>query len=158
SLPVNEAGLTTTLGFLKNRLTFSALFDYKGGHYRYWSAEYDRCSGGNCRAVNDPTAPLADQAAAVARTTSSLYNTADGYIKEGACTRFREASITYGLPQKLLKLRRPPGGSLVLTGRNLTTVATKYPGMDPEDGGFSTESNWTPPPLRYWIARLNLNF
>ena len=83
---------------------------------------------------------------------------ADGYIKKGDFMRFREASVNYVLPDKVLRLLRSPAGSVVLTGRNLSTLSTKYPGMDPEDGGFSTESNWTPPPLRYWIARVNLSY
>ena len=157
SLPVNEAGLTNTLSLFNRRLSFTTLFDYRGGHYRYWAAEFDRCSTGNCQAVNDPKAPLADQAAAIARTTASLYNSAYGYIKPGKFMRFREASIVYTLPQRLLKYVKSPAGNLVLTGRNLSS-STKYPGLDPENGGLSTDNNYTTPPLRYWLARFNLTF
>jgi hypothetical protein len=59
----------------------------------------------------------------------------------------------------LLSRSHATGGTLVLAGRNLLMVNSKYPGLDPEAGASTTtENNWTPPPLRYWILRLNLTF
>ena len=41
-------------------LSFNTLFDYRGNFYNQWGYQSQRCvSSGNCRAVNDPTAPLA---------------------------------------------------------------------------------------------------
>ena len=48
------------------------LMDYRGDFYKRWQYEEWRCqSSGNCAAVNDPDAPLADQAAATAANSSS---------------------------------------------------------------------------------------
>jgi hypothetical protein len=138
------------------------LFDDRGGNYRYWRAEVDRCSTGNCRAVNDPSAPLEEQAAAVARTTGSLFNTDAGYLKLADFTRWREASVSYVLPKTVLKYIRAPGGNIVLTGRNLKMISTKWIGLDPEGANYDfwidNDANWTPPPLRYWTARFNINY
>ena len=37
-------------------------------------------------------------------------------------------------------------------------VNSDYPGLDPEAGGQSSEFNWQPPPLRYFITRATFTF
>jgi hypothetical protein len=55
------------------------------------------------------------------------------------------------------------GLSLTLAGRNLMTW-TDYPGLDPEINETGSASNFTQgefgtqPQVRYWTARLNINF
>jgi len=158
SLPVLETSLSNTIGFFDNKVSFTALLDFKGGHYHHWGAERDRCTAGNCRAVNDPTASLQEQAYALASSTASLRNSQDGYIVQGDYLRFREASVAFRLPQSWMKHTGTRDATLVLTGRNISTLSTKYPGLDPEAGGQAQETNWAPPPLRYWIAKFNFSF
>ena len=56
------------------------------------------------------------------------------------------------------------GVTLVLSGRNLGYPWTKYPGMDPESndlaGNFAGGNRelTAQPPLRYWLARVNVTF
>lgn len=158
TLPKYDAAITNTFGFFQNKLNVMSMLDYRGGNWHYWSAERDRCNGGNCRAVNDPKAPLVDQAAAVATTSSLHFNTLDGYIKEAEFLRLREVSISYKLPERLVSLARASSANLVFAGRNLLMVNSNYPGLDPEAGGQTSEFNWQPPPLRYFITRLSLTF
>jgi TonB-linked SusC/RagA family outer membrane protein len=158
SLPKYDAAITNTFGFLQNRLNVMAMLDFRGGNIHNWSMERDRCNGGNCRAVNDPKAPLDQQAAAVATTSSRHFNTLDGYLKKADFLRLREVSATYKLPTRIATLMRAQNAMLVVAGRNLLMVNSKYPGLDPEAGGQFSEVNWQPPPLRYFISRITLTF
>ena len=81
----------------------SALFDYRGDFYKRWQYEEWRCqSSGNCEAVNDPGAPLADQAAATAANSSSK-RTIWGYFVPNDFVKFRELSLNYSLPANLTR-------------------------------------------------------
>lgn len=158
TLPTREVSLTNTVGLFRDALTLSAMLDYRGGNWHQWSAEADRCNGGNCEAVNDPKAPLEWQAAAVARTSAAHFNTLVGYIKPAEFLRLREISVSYRVPQRFATLARAKNATLVFAGRNLIMMSTKYPGLDPEAGGQTSEVNWQPPPLRYFVTRINLSF
>jgi hypothetical protein len=158
TLPTFDLSLSNTLGFANNRVVLMAMLDYRGGNYKSWRVERERCSGGNCRAVNDPTAPLADQAAAVASLATKHNLTQAGYIVPADFLRLREISASYSLPRAVTRLVRAQGGSIVVAGRNLLMVSTKYPGLDAEAGSQFEEFNWQPPPLRYFVARINFNF
>ena len=51
--------------------------------------------------------------------------------------------------------------SLVLSGRNIGILWTKYPGLDPESNvsaGSSSNDFYVEPPLRYFIGRINVAF
>ena len=162
TLPERQAGLSGTLGFFKNTLRVSALFDYRGNFYNQWGYQSQRCvSSGNCRAVNDPTAPLADQAAAVAANSPSK-RTNWGLFVKNDFIRFREMSVAYTVPERLVSMSRAHSATIVLSGRNLGTPWTKYPGLDPEanssvgNTGGGNNDFFSPPTLRYWIVRFNL--
>ena len=158
TLPKHDLSLTNTFGFFDNKLNIMGMVDFRGGHYKSWRVERERCSGGNCRAVNDPTAPLADQAAAAA-SLSSLHNlTQAGYMVPADFWRLREVSVSYSLPRSVTRLFGAQGGQLVVAGRNLLMISSKYPGLDAEAGSQFEEFNWQPPPLRYLISRINLTF
>ncbi len=158
TLPKHDLSITNTLGFLDNKLNVMGMIDFRGGHYKSWRVERERCSGGNCRAVNDPTAPLADQAAAVASLSSRHNLTQAGYMKPADFWRLREVSVSYALPRALTRWFGASAGQLVVAGRNLLMISSKYPGLDSEAGSQAEEFNWQPPPLRYFITRLNLTF
>ena len=60
----------------------------------------------------------------------------DRYIKDGAYSRLKNASLGYTLPKKLTDFAKISNLRIYLTGRNLLTF-TKYPFYDPEIGSFA---------------------
>lgn len=156
-LPTDEAQLSSTFQLFNRKLALTTLFDYRGGNYHQFGGGSDRCNGGSAREANDPTTPLALQAACIARTNASLGSTLWGYIKPADFIKLREASITAPIPASIGQHARIRSGTISLTARNLNTLWTKYPGLDPEAGGQFND-NWTVPPLRYFLARVNLTF
>lgn len=164
TLPEYEAGFTNNFGFFKDKLRLSTLFDYRGKFWNSYTIGYNRCnSSGNCQAVNDPKAPLDQQAAAVAATLPG--NTHWGFFAPNDFVRFRELSLEYAIPQHLTtKVFGTHATSLVLSGRNLGVVWTRYPGVDPEanrsvaNTGGGNDDLGTPPAPRYWLGRINVAF
>ncbi len=153
--PVDQTQLSSTLGFLDRRLRLTALLDYRGGNYHYFGGGRDRCNGGSAYEANDPGAPLELQAKCVAATTGARTNW--GYVEPADFIKLRELSLNFDLPGSIGPLSRIPNGTLSLTGRNLATLWSKYPGLDPEAGGQFND-NWIVPPLRYFLARVTLTF
>jgi TonB-dependent starch-binding outer membrane protein SusC len=159
--PRRELSFSSTLSLFNNVRLF-ALLEHKGGHQLFNSTEEFRCGAFvNCRALNDPTAPLEEQARAIAAWHGAI----DGYVEDADFTKLREASLTiFGLDRYLA--RAGVGGlndvSLTLSGRNLATW-TDYTGLDPEmnSGGqvnFSTYEFLGQPPVRTWTVRVNVGF
>ena len=165
TLPTREAGFGTTIGLFNNSLQINTLFDYRGGFYKYWQLEQWRCvSSSNCRAVNDPSASLDDQVAAVGANSSSK-RTLWGYFVPNDFVKFRELSLSYQVPERFTsRFAGSRATTIVLSGRNLGYIMNKYPGIDPESnnavqntGGGNSELT-AQPPIRYWIARVNVAF
>jgi len=154
--PVDEAQFRSTLAFFDRKIAVTGMLDYRAGHFHHFGAGRDRCNGGSAREANDPTAPLDAQAACVAATSAALGSTQWGFIEPGDFLKLRELGVTLQLPRSL-GMVRIPNGSLSFTGRNLAVLWTKYPGLDPEAGGQFTD-NWTVPPIRYFLMRINLTF
>jgi hypothetical protein len=165
TLPEWEAGLTNTFGFFRDALRITALFDYRGGHWNQWGYFNQRCVGtGNCREVNDPSAPLDRQAAAVAANSPSK-RSQWGVFVPNDFIRFRELSVAYRLPARLAaQYAKSRDVSVVLAGRNLGVPWTKFPGLDPETNsaaqntGGGNNDFFSPPLLRYWITRVSVGF
>jgi len=162
TLPEYEGRLTNNVGLFRNSLRVMTLFDYRGKFWNQWGYQNQRCvSSGNCRSINDPTAPLADQAAAV-MGGSSLNRTLWGFFVQNDFVRFRELAVSYDVPAKYTN--RLFGGrstSVVLSGRNIGMIWTKYPGLDPESNssaGSAQNDFFAEPPLRYYIGRINVAF
>jgi len=92
----------------------------------------------------------------------------DPYMQKADFIRLREVSVTFQLPQSLLRTSRVAGASLTLGGRNLGLWKSDYEGDDPEVLGLGTTSSginqlfnadvFTTPPSRRFIARLNVQF
>ncbi|MFN9202620.1 MAG: hypothetical protein ACK6DP_06070 [Gemmatimonas sp.] len=137
---------------------------YRGGHYNQWGFENQRCISGNCRAVNDPKAPLADQAAAVATTSARLGNTVWGYFTPNDFIRFRELSVSYALPGKVGSRIGARSANIAIVGRNLGLLYNRFPGIDPETNGSVANTGggnndfFSAPLLRYWMLRVNLGY
>ena len=70
--------------------------------------------------------------------------------------------MSYDLPNTLISKTRARSAQLVVSGRNLGLIWTKYPGLDPEvtylgSGSITGSYDWfSPPAVRYLIVRLNL--
>lgn len=166
TLPEYEAGLSNTFSFLNGALTFNSLFDYRGKFWNSYTIGSNRAvSAGNAPEVNVPYWGLGDQAAAVAAGSAALRNTRWGIFKPNDFIRLRELSLSYRIPDHFVqRYARARGAQLVLSGRNLGVLWTKYPGIDPEanrsvaNTGGGNDDLGTPPVIRYWITRVNLNF
>ena len=165
TLPELEAGFSNTFGFLNNALQITTLFDYRGRFYKRWRSEEWRCQSSlNCRAVNDPTTPLDEQAAAAA-ANSATKRTLWGYFVPNDFLKFRELSVSYAVPDRFVgRYLRGRSATVVLSGRNLGYPWTKYPGLDPETNwvvsnvGGDNQDLTAQPPMTYWLARINLGF
>ena len=160
-LPTFEFNVTPTLTIRQN-LRLSALVQHRGGNFVYNNTEEFRCTTSafsNCRAVNDPTAPLEDQAAVIGYLKSFSHW---GFIQKGDFTKIREVSATYGLPRAVAGRVGFRDASVTLAGRNLATWSP-YRGFDPEvnsqqNANFSVSDFLTQPPFRQFVVRLDLNF
>ena len=162
TLPEYEASMSNTIGLFSNRVHLSGLMDYRGKFWNSYTIGSNRCvSAANCAAINVAGSPLADQAAAVAAATGALRNTRWGIFQPNDFIKLREVSVALDAPQSWIN-RYLHGRStqLVLSGRNLATLWTKYPGIDPEANRQANGNDdlGTPPAIRYWLARLNFSF
>jgi TonB-linked SusC/RagA family outer membrane protein len=157
--PTRELAVAPKLTFFKY-FQLSGLVDYRGGFKLYNGTEDFRCAVfATCRAINDPTAPLWEQARAVA---DFQYATVAGYIEDASFTKLREIALTITAPSSLAQRAGLNGLSLTLAGRNLATW-TDYTGADPEvnfagQANFSQADFLTQPPVRYFTARVNVNW
>ena len=159
--PKREISLSSTLS-LFNYVRLFALVEQKGGHQMFNSTEEFRCGAFvNCRALNDPSASMWEQARGIAARQGSI----DGYVEDADFTKLREASVTvFGLHRLLARagVQRLSDMSVTVSGRNLATW-TNYTGLDPEmnSGGqanFSTYEFLGQPPVRTWTVRVNVGF
>jgi TonB-linked SusC/RagA family outer membrane protein len=162
TLPPRQLTVASSLMLFHGRLRLSTQFDHRGGYQITNFSEANRCSLflRDCRAVNDPTASLADQANAVALNSSRLGRTLFGYTEDASFTRWRELAVTYTLPDGVAHRLRAQTASMTVTGRNLH-LFTRFSGIDPETNdtvglveGYG--GNPTTPPARYWLLRVNL--
>ena len=155
----DHGGTVSTELTLGRRVKLYGLLDGRFGNKLFNSTEQFRCGFLNCQGVNDPKASLADQAAAVA---NAFYATQAGYIEDGGFVKLREVSVTLYGPDEWAKRIGGTALSLTLSGRNLVTW-TNYKGFDPElneagQANFTTADFLTQPPVRYFLARLNVTF
>ena len=161
-LPIAELTGYTAFEMLGRKLRLSLSVDSKLGGYQLNGTERIRCENRlNCRGDVDPTAPLEEQARAMAVRVHSS-RTQAGYIEKTNFLRFREASVTYTLPDRMASWFRASRLSLTGSARNLGII-TNYTGIDPEGGYFGTnigvQSDFqTPPPPTYFTFRLNVTF
>jgi TonB-linked SusC/RagA family outer membrane protein len=162
TLPLYEAGLSNSVGLFKNRITVSALLDYRGQFWNSYTIGSNRCvSALNCAAINVPGSSLDDQAAAVAAATAALRNTRWGLFQQNDFLKLREISVSGNIPAHYVgRYLRGRSAQVVLSARNIATLWTKYPGIDPEANRLANGNDdlGTPPALRSYNLRLNLAF
>jgi hypothetical protein len=138
----------------------SGLVDYRGGHKQLNLTERFRCNfTQTCRGLQDATAPLDEQARAIA----TLLGTEAGFVEDADFVKLRELAVTLNAPQNWAGRMGVSSVSLTLSGRNLATW-TDYSGLDPEvneaaaSTNFSTDEFNTQPQVRYFTARLNVGW
>jgi hypothetical protein len=147
--------LTNTVILLNGRIRINALMDYRGKFYGLYSIGNSRyASALNCATVNLVDSPLDRQAAAVASTMSATTNSRWLWYAKNDFIKLREISVSADVPSRLVSsVLRGRSAQLVLSGRNLKTLWTEYPGIDPEENGSGN-----PPALRLFFTRLNISF
>jgi hypothetical protein len=169
SIPRTEYTLNLGINLFRDRLRIGALMDYRGGFKQNNFTEYFRCTSGaanNCRAINDPTASLWEQARAIAARTSGpapggAGATAAGYIEDASFMKLRELTLTYLAPDSWARVLRARRMSVTVAGRNLKTW-TNYTGIDPDLNGNGASDSpidfLTQPPVTFWTFKVNLGF
>ncbi len=175
SLAPRELSLNTGVTLFGGRVRVGGQVDHRGGQYLINWAAYGSDGFQYSRATNDPTAPLARQARAVAKLTDPLFHTNAGYVESAAFTRLRELSLTYLASSRLAAAIRARALSVTVAGRNLA-LWTKYTGSDPEvntaagtnivtsPGGVPTTAlnpdlvadYLSVPQMRYWTLKVNV--
>jgi TonB-linked SusC/RagA family outer membrane protein len=157
-LPKREITLNSSFTLFKY-VRVSGVVDHRGGYKLYNATEQFRCViFTTCQAAYDKRTPLFDQA----RRMASLLGTDAGYVEDASFNKLREVSLTLLAPNDWAHRVGTSNLSLTLAGRNLATW-TDYTGFDPElnwngTSNFSTADFLTQPPVRYFTARVSLNW
>ena len=162
TLPEYEAGVANSFQLFNNTISINTLLDYRGKFWNSYTIGVNRCvSAKNCATVNVPGSSLADQAAAVAAGSAALNNTRWGLFQQNDFIKLREISVAANMSERYVgRYLRGRSAQVVLSGRNLATLWTKYPGIDPEANRLvnGNDDLGTPPALRSYNIRLNLAF
>jgi TonB-linked SusC/RagA family outer membrane protein len=153
---------TSGIELFNHKVRIQNLFDWRGGNKYYNNTERIRCTRPNCNGLFNPAASLEEQAMVVAALTHPA-RTNDGYFQPGAFVKWREATVTWDLPQRLISRTRARNASLVFAARNVK-LWTNYRGSDPESDFTVTGGNDAPQEFQTFAAptifqfRLNLGF
>lgn len=166
--PKYQLNLNTGIHLLNGRLSVNATFAYQNGMTQNNQAALQSASFYTLG--NNPTAPLAYQAAVVAATCVSNPNigcglsttTSDGLLQTVNTFRFSDLSVNYELPQVVSSWFHVPRAAVALQGSNLA-LHTNYRGKDPDVNAFSTVSSVDEtadlgqiPEPRIWWLKLTL--
>ena len=156
SVPTHGGTISTEVTFLRHFRLYG-LLDGRFGNKLDNATESFRCLFGICAGARLPGTPLADQAAAITAPFTEA-----GYYEDAGFVKLREVSVTYLAPAQWASRIGASALSFTLTGRNLATW-TSYKGVDPEVNvagqfNFSVADFLTQPPVRYFIARVNVTF
>jgi TonB-linked SusC/RagA family outer membrane protein len=156
SVPTRNLSISPTLTLFK-RLTFAGLLDRRAGFANLNANEWFQCvPTQNCRAINDPSASLEDQAKAIAGGTGL-----GAYLEDASFWKLRELSMSYSIPERYFARAGLHAASLRLTARNLG-IWSKFKSWDPEIATQGTDAavynfvQLSPP--RIWSLRMNLGF
>jgi len=137
---------TPTVGFIHDRIRVSAIIDRQTGFVVH-DAFAQRCAYAiTCTSLIDQSTPVMEQARALG---SDYYD----FLVPGDFTRWRELSVTMGLPP-VWRSRT----SVTLQGRNLK-LWTRYTGPDPESRalvGFDPSEASGIPQARSWAIRFDV--
>ena len=160
--PRYQTSLTSGIDLFNRRVRIQNLFDWRGGNLWYNNNERIRCTRPNCNSMYNPDASFQEQAMNIAANFDPA-KTLDGFYQPGGFVKWREASVTVQMPQRLAARARARSANLVFSARNLRQW-TKYRGIDPEsdfavgNGGDAPSEFQTFAQPTYFILRLNLGF
>lgn len=158
SVPNKNASLNSSIGLFKNKLRIGTQVEAKWG----WKSldintGFQCLAVGDCRGMNDKTAPLIDQARAVSFSFGS-------YAEDAKFIRLREMSVAWTLPKSFSQAFRSSSATLTLTGRNLA-MWKSFGSWDPEINtasgvaGDGPNYNFVQPGQpRTFLLRLNVQF
>jgi TonB-linked SusC/RagA family outer membrane protein len=158
--PTREMAISPTVELLNHKLRITGQFDSKWGFKKFNNTLRHQCQGGaSCRGLYDKSAPLDEQARALAANVNGVFT---GFFEDGSFTRFRELAVSYELPSSWARAVKAERWNIILTGRNLH-VWTKYDGVDPEAtvGNSDVRGNeeyFSTAPMRYFTFRMLLSF
>ena len=128
--PKYEAGIIQTLSFWNGRISVSGVVSYEDGAAQInYAIIQDRWFS---QAMNNPAAPLAAQAAA-----ASLSHTDYSAAQVVSTWRLNSLSVSWMLPQSLVRSLRMSMGSVSVQGQNLG-LHSNYSGLDPNVNALST--------------------
>jgi TonB-linked SusC/RagA family outer membrane protein len=160
--PRYQTTLTSGIDLFNHKLRLQNLFDWRGGNLWYNNNERIRCTRPNCNSMYNPDASFQEQAMNIAANFDAA-KTLDGFYQPGGFVKWREASATLQLPERLAARARARSANLVFSARNIQQW-TKYRGIDPE-GDFAAGNGGDAPSEfqsfaspTYFIFRLNLGF
>jgi hypothetical protein len=156
-LPTFEAAFDTELE-LPAHISITGTLDYRGGNRVVNFTEAERCHFGICRAAQDPSTPLDEQAGAVAAVGGGPSVTA--YAQDATFLRVREVAVHWTMPSSWSRyIGLTP--TITIAGRNVATW-TKYRGFDPEvsylrPDALPRQEFLIPPLPRVLVMRLDLD-
>jgi hypothetical protein len=154
SEPDHTAALHSTLSFFRGAVTIGASFTYQGGFAQLGPFSDMRAM---LRAANDPTAPLAEQAAVVVSAEGHQFlNT-----QTVSMLRFEGLSVGYTLPPRLARSLGARALTVAVQGSNLG-LWSDYRGIDPGVNSFGVGAGIADrgalPRPRTWQVRVNATY
>jgi hypothetical protein len=163
SVPPRESSFSGTLTFL-NHLRVFTMVDVKNGQKKLDGNTRVRCGiFGRCK-ENFPSTFASEIDPIRTAESNSSSNLVDFLVTKSNYARWREFTVAYDLPAKLVARGRASAGSIQVSGRNLG-LWTSYQGFEPEAmflggtrGGNAAWEQTTLPQLRTWLVSLNLAF
>ena len=135
--PTQGAALSSSWRFTR-RWHFSATLDYRAGQTLFNQTANMRCQYTLCRGRIDRTAPLAEQATALA-----AYDLPLGYYEDADYLKLRELALTFDVPMRVASALGARAATIMFGGRDLFTW-TRYSGPDPEAGSYGRHDNGSP--------------
>lgn len=169
-LPTYEGNFGSTFTFFRNIRLYGQL-DWKGG-YRVNNNTDSFREKTNPVSRNRVDTTFLPQSERLRRygpfftqsgTSINASQVNEAYIQDGSFVRLREVSATFSIPTRLVSRLGAGGASVTLAGRNLA-LWSKYEGPDPElhsnivTTQFDQSDFLTLPPVRRWVAKINLQF
>ncbi|HUQ83934.1 MAG TPA: SusC/RagA family TonB-linked outer membrane protein [Gemmatimonadaceae bacterium] len=165
--PSKEGSFSTTATLFR-RFRFFSLVDFKGGNLQFDNNHRVRCQAFRiCLANLSPTdAELQKYGQTRAPATlMAQYNSnntlRDVFMQPAGYAKLREISLSYVIPETIIRRGGFTGGTLTLSGRNLKTWS-HWTGVDPESF-FSVEpyartEQAQTPPLQSFLMSFSVNF
>ena len=154
STPDLTAGMGLGVSLFRGMLSANADFSYSGG-FTQLNSFTDRNQVFS-QALNDPSAPLGEQAA-----TAALSQSQYGAMETVTTLRFNALSLAYRPPERVAHLLRASAMSVAVQGSNLG-LRTNYKGKDPDVNVFPTgnavEDPGVLPQPRSWQMRVSLHY